>query len=587
MWRRSRSLDVAETLRAFGAAAELTVDVEHSGYPIGHADYELRTIQLGGEHAAVVLDAHDQEQIGLAALLLREAKVLHAHSATADLIPLADAGVIDDLDHAWDRMHDTAILAKLSDPSSTGNDADLKGLAGAVLGAAACSPAADESRAALFKAGKWLTDIKTTTPVARSGWAQSDQRSTTMIRYAASDVLDDAALARRLPAVPSAVLERERTAQRMTARVTHRGLALDGEHVARLLPQQRTALADAADRLRAFAIENPGSDQQIAAVAVQLGATLSHTKTGRPSVAQGVLEPYRRADGPLGGFVRARLDYQKAETALGLFLEPYHELVHRGDGRARPTVYTLGADTGRMSCVRPNLQQMPREGGYRACITADPGTLLVGADFASVEIRVMAALSGDSNLRRMLIEGVDVHSMIAAQVFGPDYTKSDRYTVKRGVFGWAYGGGIPTLARQVGASETTMANVVDTLAATAPEYVRWAQSVKDAVKAGHTQFPTYAGRVIHLPTRFPHKAPNFCIQGTARELLVDALIRWQDTRWATCVLLPVHDELLCVVPEADAAEAITALLNAMQTELHGVPITAEASQPSYAWRDAS
>jgi DNA polymerase I-like protein with 3'-5' exonuclease and polymerase domains len=261
--------------------------------------------------------------------------------------------------------------------------------------------------------------------------------------------------------------------------------------------------------------------------------------------------------------------------------------VHRGDGRARPTVYTLGADTGRMSCVRPNLQQMPREGGYRACITADPGTLLVGADFASVEIRVMAALSGDSNLRRMLIEGVDVHSMIAAQVFGPDYTKSDRYTVKRGVFGWAYGGGIPTLARQVGASETTMAAVVDTLAATAPEYVRWAQSVKDAVKAGHTQFPTYAGRVIHLPTRFPHKAPNFCIQGTARELLVDALIRWQDTRWATCVLLPVHDELLCVVPEADAAEAITALLNAMQTELHGVPITAEASQPSYAWRDAS
>jgi len=175
-------VDVAETLRAFGAAAELTVDVEHSGYPIGHADYELRTIQLGGEHAAVVLDAHDQEQIGLAALLLREAKVLHAHSATADLIPLADAGVIDDLDHAWDRMHDTAILAKLSDPSSTGNDADLKGLAGAVLGAAACSPAADESRAALFKAGKWLTDIKTTTPVARSGWAQSDQRSTTMIR---------------------------------------------------------------------------------------------------------------------------------------------------------------------------------------------------------------------------------------------------------------------------------------------------------------------------------------------------------------------------------------------------------------------
>jgi DNA polymerase I-like protein with 3'-5' exonuclease and polymerase domains len=72
-----------------------------------------------------------------------------------------------------------------------------------------------------------------------------------------------------------------------------------------------------------------------------------------------------------------------------------------------------------MSCVRPNLQQVPREGGIRACITADPGTLLVSADFAGVELRVAAALSGDRNLQRMLADGIDVHWEIARLAFGP------------------------------------------------------------------------------------------------------------------------------------------------------------------------
>jgi hypothetical protein len=579
--------DVPAIIAGFSLLDELTVDVEHTGYPIGHADYALRTIQLGNENVALVFDADDGEQCRTAAEMLAAGRVLHAHSATADLVPLAFAGVIADLEQAWARMADTAIPAKLADPASTGNDADLKKLAAAVLGAGACSPVAEEARAGLFKAGRWLTEIKPLTPPARSGWAQSDKRSTVMVRYAASDVLDDAALAKALPAIPPGVAEREHTAQVMTARVSHRGLALDAAKIAELLPQQRDALEDAANRLRAFGIDNPGSDQQIGARAIALGAPLPATKTGRPSVAKGILDPLKHVQGPLGEFVRARLDYQSAETKLGLFLVPWDELVHRGDGRARPTVYTLGADTGRMSCVRPNLQQVPREGGYRACITADPGELLVSADFASVEIRVMAALSGDPTLRQLLLDGTDLHGLIAAEAFGPEWTKADRYMVKRGVFGWAYGGSIPTLARQVGTSETTMAAVVDILAAIAPTYVRWSESVKAAVKAGQTQFPAYSGRVIHLPARQPHAAPNYCIQGTARELLVDALVRLSGTRWGTATLLPVHDEIVMAVPAADAPQALADLVAAMECDLLGVPIRAEASEPSFYWKDAA
>lgn len=77
------------------------------------------------------------------------------------------------------------------------------------------------------------------------------------------------------------------------------------------------------------------------------------------------------------------------------------------------------------------------------------------------------------------------------------------------------------------------------------------------------------------------------IQHSARELLVDALLRWRDTPWGTSVLLPVHDEILTMVPEQDGPAATAALLTSMETEFLGVPIVAEADEPSHAWADAA
>lgn len=569
-------------------ADELTVDVETTGFPVGHVDHELRTVQLGNKHMAVVFDATDIEQAAYVSDVFTRASVLHAHSATADIVPLAHAGLID-AERAWDHMYDTVIPAKLADPASTGSDPALKQLAEAVLPDPVSTPA-NVDRANLFKAAGWLTDTKVTSPRERSGWAQVDSRCRTMVRYAAADVLDTAALADELPPVAPHLLTRERAAQRLTARVAHRGLRIDGEHVQALLGCHTAARADAADRVRAYGVGNPGSNRQIGARLLGMGVKLPETAKGAPSVAAGVLERLKRDQArwtDVGTFVNAVLDYREHDTALGLFLEPYHQLVQRGDGRARPTVYTLAADTGRMSCVRPNFQQVPREGGFRACIVADPGQLLISADFSSVELRVMAALSQDANMIRMLYDGADIHALIAEQVFGPEWTKGDRYTVKRGVFGWAYSGSIPTLAAQVGVSDDIMASVVDVLAAMAPTYVEWSQSIKALVREGRTQFETYSGRVVHLSQQTPHKAPNYCIQGTARELLVDALLRWQDTQWGTATLFPVHDEIVVSVPESDAEKATETLVEAMNSTLFGVPIVGSPSKPSLAWADAA
>jgi P4 family phage/plasmid primase-like protien len=596
----ARALLDTVTAPASGVPGALTVDVEHTGYPVGHADFRLKTVQLGIDAFAVVLDPADADQAEVVRHELAAAPVLHAHSATADLVPLGHAGLLGSgpgdaagIESAWDRMHDTVIPAKLADPASTGSNEDLKGLSAAVLGQAAVSPAADRARAELFKAGKWLTNTEVTTPPERSGWAQVDAGCATMVRYAAGDVLDDAALAKRLPQPAPEVLERERIAQRMTARVTHRGLRIDGDHVRDLLAKHRPLRAAAAERIRDCSggtVDNPGSNPQVAAALTAQGLVLPRTPTGRPSVKADVLDPLRDLEGPAGELVRAVLDYREHDKAIGTYLEPYERLVLYGDGRARPTIYTLEADTGRMSSVRPNAQNIPRVGGFRACLTADiepVPSLLVSADFAGVELRSAAALSQDRNLIQMLANGVDLHWEIARQVFGPNATKSDRYQVKRGVFGRLYGGGVPTLAKQVGVSEQVAGAMVDTLDAMTPGLTEWSRHIREGVKAGRTKFQTYSGRVVHLPPAFPHKGPNYCIQGTARELLVDALIRWRDTRWGDCTLLPVHDELVAVVPQDDAAQATEALVACMQTELFGIPIVVEASEPSFAWADAA
>lgn len=577
----------AQLRAAIARSGALTVDVETSGFPVGHRDYELRTVQLGDEVVAVVL--HPVEDAELIRALLAEAPKLHAHSATADLVPLEHAGLID-AEAAWSKMFDTVLPAKLADPASTGSDPGLKQLAAVVLGPESVSPAAEEARKAVFKAGRWLEDTKVTTPRERSGWAQIDSRSAAMVRYAAADVLDDAAIARRLPEIPDELMERERLAQRMTARVTHRGVLLDAERIRAKGAEHTARRAEEGAKVREMlGVANPSSDRQIALALQGRGAPLPVTAAGNPSVKEEVLQKLivrPGVDPEIVAAARTVLEYRHHDTVLGTFLEPYRVLCELGDGRARPTVYTLGTNTGRMSCVRPNLQQLPREGGIRACLIADPGQLMIGADFSGVEIRVAAALSQDPTLLRLLAEGRDLHAEVAAMVWGESAGKAERYIAKRIVFGRLYGGGVPTLAGQAGVSESICQSAVDSLDTITPVLAEWSHAVRQAVKQGNTQYRSYSGRIIHLPREFPHKAPNYLIQGTAREILIDALVRWSQTRWGTCTLLPVHDELDVFVPAEDAEEATRVLIECMQTEIHGVKIIAEASAPSPFWADS-
>lgn len=571
----------------------LTVDVETSGYPVGHHYHQLRSVQLGDEVASVVLDPiASRETIQL---FLDKATKLHAHSASADLVPLAAEGLIS-AEKGWAKMYDTVIPARLGDPRSTGSDPGLKKLSAAVLGNESVAPAAEAGREAVFKAGKWLTKATNDTPRERNGWSQIETRCEAMVRYAASDVLDTAALAKRLPPVAPAVMERERITEEMTARVAHRGLKLDHHLIMGLWGKHTLLQAAAHDSIVEFGVHNPSSGKQLAEKLTEMGAQLPISEKGNPSVAEHVLTTLGRNEGAVGALARLILEYRHSSTVLNLFLAPYRHLCELGDGRARPTVYSLGTDTGRMSCVRPNFQQLPREGGIRAVVRADDGMCLISADFSGVELRGAAALSQDQTMMHMIREEDagrfdGFHWALARAAFGPEATKAHRYTAKRGVFGHIYGGGVATLARQVGVPEEEMAAIVDSLKTMTPGLAQWSDQMRVHVRAGRTEFPSYSGRIIHFPREFPHKAPNYAIQGSCRELLVDALIKWRDTTWGECTVLPIHDELIVQVPIEDAHDATRALVQCMESELYGVKIVADPGKEdewgSTYWRDAA
>jgi DNA polymerase I-like protein with 3'-5' exonuclease and polymerase domains/phage/plasmid-associated DNA primase len=577
----------------------LTLDVEHTGYPVGHPDYQLRTVQLGDANTCVVLDARDPQQLALATRALDAAETVHAHSATADIIPTAIAAGVDPAGW-WDKTADTGIMAALNPPERLGNPQSwgLKDLAKLLPDPQ--TDKADKARAAMFRAHKWLKDTEPDTPTARNGWYQVSPDEPVMVDYAASDVLDTHALADLLaPGVPDApgLLDRERAVQRIVSRVTHRGILLDPDLVAQQLNTHTEAAALYAARLAAGGIANPSSNPQITKALQAAGVRLPATAAGNLSAAKDVLEALAPADadgerprtGPGQALVADLLDYRHHNTLLTLFLRGFDLQARHGDGRVRPTVLTMGAAaTGRMSCTRPNLQQIPREGGMREMFLADPGQLIVSADFSSVEVRVAAWVSGDLGLAAMLRDGLDLHSLVAEKVWGPDYTKAHRYAAKRAVFGWIYGAGLGRVALQLGTHGDKAQAVVDAMAQITPGLVQWGDQLRADVRAGRRPYWQHgSGRITWLPAAEPHKAVNYVVQSTARELLVEALLRLE-TAAPGLTVLPVHDEPVTFADAADAPRVRQILAEAMSFSLpmpdgQFVPIVAEPAEPATRW----
>ncbi|HJU43863.1 MAG TPA: DNA polymerase I [Vicinamibacterales bacterium] len=276
---------------------------------------------------------------------------------------------------------------------------------------------------------------------------------------------------------------------------------------------------------------------------------------------------------------RLVLDWRGLAKLKGTYIDALPSLVNPETGRVHTQISQAVAATGRLSSSDPNLQNIPirTEIGrqIRSAFIADPGHVLISADFSQIELRVLAHMSGDETLTAAFARGDDIHDQTANKVFGPDSTL-DPYELRRRAkiinYALLYGKTAFTLAKDIGVSQQAAQQFIDAYFAGFPRVRAFIdKTLADAQAAGvvKTMFgrrrpvPELTSRNFQIRAGAERIAVNMPIQGTAADILKRAMI---DVHQALVthaprarMILTVHDELLFEAPKEDA-DAVSALV---------------------------
>ncbi|MFC1622150.1 DNA polymerase [Patescibacteria group bacterium] len=282
---------------------------------------------------------------------------------------------------------------------------------------------------------------------------------------------------------------------------------------------------------------------------------------------------------------RLLMDYRQYEKLLSAFGESFLKLVNKKTGRVHPSFNQLGTATGRFSCNNPNLQQVPagRTAPFRECFNPKKGYKMVVSDYSSMEMRILADLSGDKVFIEAIDKGLDLHSYTASLMFGVEYTenfKSEhpdlRYAAKAINFGLMYGMGPMSLARQINVSTEEGEEYMEKYFRSYPSVRDWLdKQSKDAVRNGWSSTPFGRKRWYRMPektdpefrrkiSRIQRQAKNHPIQGTNADAIKYALVYVQERfdlgEFDGGITHTIHDEIVCEVKE-DQAEKFAEVLS--------------------------
>ena len=315
------------------------------------------------------------------------------------------------------------------------------------------------------------------------------------------------------------------------------------------------------------------------------------TKTGYSTNAD-VLEKLKNKH-PI---IPAVMDYRMLTKLKSTYADGLMKEI-RADGRIHTTFQNLVTATGRLSSTDPNLQNIPVRtdlgAEIRKMFVPEKGNVLVDADYSQIELRVLSHIAGDKTMQQAFIDGMDIHTATASQVFGvpmAEVTPLQRRHAKAVNFGIVYGISEFSLAEDIGVSRYEAKAYIDSYLANyqgVRAYMK--QVVADAREKGYTQ--TLYGRRRYIPelksSNFNIRsgaeriALNTPIQGTAADLIKLAMIRVEQALEKDFpeakLLLQVHDELIVECPEAMAQAVAQRVSQEMENVAKlRVPLKAEA-----------
>lgn len=291
------------------------------------------------------------------------------------------------------------------------------------------------------------------------------------------------------------------------------------------------------------------------------------------------------------------LDYRGLQKLKSTYTDAFQQLVHPLTGRVHTSFNQAVTATGRLSSSNPNLQNIPvrnDEGREirKAFIPADAEHILLAADYSQIELRIMAAMSGDEDMCRAFADGKDIHTSTAAKIYHlqpEEVSRDKRRSAKTVNFGIIYGMSAFGLSERLSISRKEAAALIAQYFEQYPGIRQYMESQKTfAMEHGYVE--TLCKRRRYLPDIQSHNsvvrglaernAVNAPIQGTAADMIKIAMIKVYEALNArglqSAIVLQVHDELVFDVylPELDEVREIVrkAMLEALPLS---VPVEVE------------
>ncbi|HEX2197245.1 MAG TPA: DNA polymerase I, partial [Burkholderiales bacterium] len=305
------------------------------------------------------------------------------------------------------------------------------------------------------------------------------------------------------------------------------------------------------------------------------------TPTGEPSTDEDSLAELA-LDHPLPKLI---LEHRGLSKLKSTYTDKLPKSVNPRTGRVHTTYSQTTAVTGRLSSNEPNLQNIPirTPAGrrIRECFIAPPGACILSADYSQIELRIMAHLSGDANLRRAFSQGEDVHRATAAEVFGKPLDEvgaDDRRIAKVINFGLIYGMSSFGVAQNLDIDRGTAQTYIDSYFARYPGVKRYMDETRrGAREQGYVE--TVFGRRLWLPElrsgapvrrqAAERAAINAPMQGTAADLIKLAMVAVQnfldEAGLAAKLIMQVHDELVLEIPHGELEQVKRRVRELMQS----------------------
>ena len=301
------------------------------------------------------------------------------------------------------------------------------------------------------------------------------------------------------------------------------------------------------------------------------------------------------------------LQFRAVKKIISTYIEPFPSLIDPRDGKVHTTFNQALTATGRLSSTHPNLQNIPirTEMGReirKAFVPSGPGRVIISADYSQIELRLMAAISGDADMTDAFRHGRDIHTATAAKVFKvseEDVTPEQRRRAKTANFGIIYGISAFGLSQRLDIPRKEASELIDEYFRHYPAIADYMERTKaEAREKGYVS--TIFGRRRYIKDINSRNATvrgfaernaiNAPIQGSAADIIKMAMNRvaaaLHDGGYRTRMILQVHDELVFDAPWEEAQ----AVMDMVRKEMEGVvnlavPLTVECGSGSN-WLEA-